>query len=64
MLIDLARFIQSQLTEIKKAKAQISGQLAASTMSAVNYSAGVTSSVSKGQQCSTSFNFSGEVGDA
>lgn len=64
MLIEQARFIQSQLTEIKKAKAQISSQLAASTMSAVNYSAGVSSSVSKGQSCSTSFNFNGEVGDA
>lgn len=64
MLIEQARFIQSQLTEIKKSKAQISSQLAASTMSAVNYSAGVSSSVSKGQSCSTSFNFNGEVGDA
>lgn len=64
MLIEQARFIQSQLTEIKKSKAQISSQLAASTMSAVNYSAGVSSSVSKGQSCSTSFNFNGDVGDA
>lgn len=64
MLIEQARFIQSQLTEIKKAKAQISSQLAASTMSAVSYSAGVTSSVSKGQDCRTSFSFNGEIGDA
>ena len=64
MLIEQARFIQSQLTEIKKAKAQINSQLAASTMSAVNYSANVSGCVSKGQSCSTAFNFNGEVGDA
>lgn len=64
MLISQTQFLQSQLNEIQKAKAQISAQLAASSMSAVNYSAGVSSSVSKGQSCSTSFSFNGEVGDA
>lgn len=64
MLIAQTQFLQSQLNEIQKAKAQISSQLAASTMSAVSYSAGVSSGVSKGQSCSTSFSFSGEVGDA
>lgn len=49
--------------EAKKGAAQASTQLAASSMSAVNFSAGVSSSQndSNSSSCSTSYNYSGEI---
>lgn len=49
------------LLEAKKTIAQVSSQLAASSMSAVNFSAGTHSGLSQSYGCSTSFNYSGEV---
>lgn len=63
-LINQAQFILAQATEIQKAKAQISSQLAASTMSAVNYGASVSSSSGNSRSCSTNFSFTGETADA
>lgn len=62
--INQAQFLLAQAVEIQKAKAQISGQLAASTMSAVSYGASLSSSKSKGSSCSTNFSFQGEIIDA
>lgn len=64
LLIQQDNNLTNQLIEIAKAKASIASQLAASTMSAVNYSAGVSSSRSKGSSCSTNFTFQGETADA
>lgn len=44
--------------------AQSSSQLAASAFSAMNFSAGLSSSQGKSESCSTSFNFSGEIIDS
>lgn len=51
------------LVETKKGAAQAATQLAASSMSAVNFSAGVSASQSDGNStyCSTSYNYSGEL---
>lgn len=54
----------SQSAEIQRAKAQISSQLAASTMSAVNYGASVSSGRSKSNSCSQNYSFQGEIADA
>ena len=62
--ISQLQFLTTQMAEIKKAVAQVSAQLAASTMSAVNYGASVSSSRSKTSSCSSSFSFQGEIGDA
>lgn len=43
---------------------QASSQLASSAFSAMNFSAGVSSSQSRNKACSTSFNYSGEIADA
>lgn len=51
------------LLRSKETRAQVLGQLSASTMSAINFSAGLSSSRSKGESCSTSVNWSGEVAD-
>lgn len=59
-----AEFLAQQMVEIQKAIAQIAAQLAASTMSAVNYGASVSSGRSKSNSCSTSFSFNGETSDA
>lgn len=64
MKIKDAEFLAQQMVEIQKAIAQISSQLAASTMSAVNYGASVSSSKGKSMSCSTNFSFSGETADA
>lgn len=64
MMIAQAQFLLSQAIEIQKAKSQISSQLAASTMSAVNYGASVSSGMSSSRSCSTNFSFSGETADA
>ena len=54
----------SLLLRAMESNAQVSAQLAASSMSAVNFSAGVSHSTSRGEGCSTSFNYSGEILDA
>lgn len=64
MQIQQVEFLLSQIIEIQRAKAQISSQLAASTMSAVSYGASVSSSVGNSRSCSTNFSFTGEVIDA
>lgn len=52
------------LARVREQLAQVTSQLAASTMSAVNYSASIGSSTGQSSSCSTSYNFSGEIGDA
>ena len=59
-----AQFMVENLISIRSTIANVAGQLAASSMSAVSYSANLGSSTSTSQGCSTSFNFSGEVADA
>lgn len=55
--------ISSQLIETRKAIAQVSSQLAASSFSAVHFSAGASSSDSRqmGSDCSTQYNYSGSL---
>lgn len=53
-----------QAIAINEAKARVASQLAASTMSAVGYSASVGSSRSRSNSCSTNFSFTGEIADA
>lgn len=43
---------------------QASSQLAAASFSAMNFSAGISSSQSRSKNCSTSFSYAGEIGDA
>jgi len=52
------------LTRVRETLAQVSSQLAASTMSAVSFSAGISSSRSASDSCSSNFNFNGEIADA
>lgn len=59
-----AQFMVENLVSIRSTIAQVAGQLSASAMSAVSYSANLGSNTSTSQGCSTSFNFSGEVADA
>ena len=53
-----------QAIAIADAKMRVAAQLAASTMSAVGYSASVSSSRGKSSGCSTNFSFAGEIADA
>lgn len=53
-----------QAISIADAKMRVAAQLAASTMSAVGYSASVSSSRGKSSSCSTNFSFAGEIADA
>lgn len=52
------------LIEIARAKMQVASQLAASSMSAVGYSAQVSSSNNQAKSCQSNFSFSGEIADA
>lgn len=68
MALENTRVGVSQLQEAtklaitkKSSIMQVGGQLSAASMSAVNFSAGVSSSQSQGQSCSTSFSYSGEI---
>lgn len=56
--------LTSLMADVRKMLTQVLGQLTASSMSAVNYSAGVTSSRADNKSCSTDFNFSGEIADS
>lgn len=53
----------SLMVDVRKTLAQVMSQLAASSMSAVNYSAGISSSRSDSTSCGTSLSFSGEAAD-
>ena len=53
----------SRALEKVRAQAQVLAQLAASALSAMNFSASVSSGRSQSVGCSTSFNWSGEVPD-
>lgn len=64
MRVEQALSVLTQWVEIGKAKASIASQLAASTMSAVNYGASVSSGRSKSNSCSSNFSFQGEIADA
>lgn len=64
MRIQQSMGLLAQWVELAKAKAQISAQLAASTMSAVNYGASLSSGRSKSSSCSQNFSFTGEIIDA
>ena len=64
MQIAQAQQLLTQAVEIARAKTQIASQLAASTMSAVNYGASVSSGQSSSKSCSSNFNFQGEISDA
>lgn len=64
MRIEQALAVLAQWVEIGKTRATVASQLAASTMSAVNYGASVSSGRSKGSSCSTNFSFQGEIADA
>lgn len=64
MLIEQARGLIDQAIAIAKAEADVSSQLAASSMSAVGYSAGVSSSNNQSKSCASNFNFQGETIDA
>lgn len=59
-----AQWITAQAMSINDTKLKIGAQLAASSWSAVNYSAGVSASVSQSSGCSTNFSFNGEISDA
>lgn len=51
------------LLRARETQAQVIGQLSSSAMSAVNFSAGLSSSRSKGESCSTNVSWSGETED-
>jgi len=59
-----ARALVDQMISINETKAKVGTQLISSAYSAVNYSAGISSSSSQSQNCSTSFSFSGDIGEA
>lgn len=63
MLTQLKGMID-QAIAIADAKMRVASQLAASTMSAVGYSASVGSSRSRSSSCSTNYTFAGEIADA
>jgi hypothetical protein len=54
----------SLLLRAMESSAQASSNLAASAFSAVNFSAGISSSASRSEACGTSFSFSGSIADA
>lgn len=64
MRVEQALAVLTQWVEIGKAKASVASQLAASTMSAVNYGASVSSGRSKSNSCSQNYSFQGEIADA
>lgn len=64
LVITQMKGLFDQLIAIKDAAARVGSQLAASSWSAVNYNAGVSSGHSDSRSCSTNFSFAGEVADA
>lgn len=63
MRIQEAIQLLSLVLRAKETQTQVIGQLTAASMSAVNFSAGVSSSVGRSQSCSTSVGWSGEAPD-
>lgn len=63
LLIQQNQSLIQQLTEVRKTQAQVMGQLAASSMSAMNFSASVSSARSQSTSCSQSVNWTGEAPD-
>jgi len=59
-----ARTLIEQLISINETKAKVGGQMISSAYSAVSYSARISSSSSQSQNCSTSFSYSGDIGEA
>lgn len=64
LMITQLKGMVDQAIAIADSKARVASQLAASTMSAVGYSASVSSGHSRSSSCSTSFSFAGEIADA
>lgn len=64
LMISQMQMIMQQLMAAADTKVKVGAQLAASSWSAVNYSAGVSASVGQSQSCSSNFNFQGEIIDA
>lgn len=64
MMIAQLKGMVDQAIAIAEAQARVASQLAASTMSAVGYSASVGSSKSRSNSCSSNFSFAGEIADA
>lgn len=64
LMISQMKMIMDQLMSVADTKVKVGAQLAASSWSAVNYSAGVSASVGQSQSCSSNFNFQGEIIDA
>lgn len=62
--INQMQMIMQQLLAVADTKVKVGAQLAASSWSAVNYSAGVSASVGQSSSCSSNFNFQGEIIDA
>lgn len=64
--LQIQQLIQASTLALRamESAGQSSSQLAASSLSALNFSAGVSSSQSRQKNCSTSFNYSGEPADA
>lgn len=62
--ISQLQMMMQQLLAIADTKVKVGAQLAASSWSAVNYSAGVSASVGQSSSCSSNFNFQGEIIDA
>lgn len=62
--ISQLQMMMQQLLSIADTKTKVGAQLAASSWSAVNYSAGVSASVGQSSSCSSNFNFQGEIIDA
>lgn len=56
--------IKGLILEALKSSAQASSQVAASSLSALNVGASISSNQSRSKACSTSFNYSGEIIDA
>lgn len=63
LLIQQNMSLIQQLTEVRRVQAQVMGQLAASSMSAMNFSASVSSARSQSTSCAQSVSWTGEAPD-
>lgn len=64
LMISQAQTIMQNLLSVADTKVKVGAQLAASSWSAVNYSASVSASVGQSSSCSSNFSFQGEIIDA
>lgn len=62
--VSQATNLVNQQISIRDSIAKIAAQLSAATMSAMSYSAGVSSGRSRSNSCSTNYSFNGEIADA